>query len=287
MVDESIAAYRVTLTDHVVRLLRQRMINFMPGYRPGDRLNAQNIADELGISKTPVTTAIRLLAAENLVIVRPRSGTFVWEATDEQLYEVFQVVAQLEAANVRLVSGKFPATCLRRMERVIDTAERSYRAGDLEAYLKADAQFHHLIGSVAGNKMLRDLHLTAHNQLFLAAALKSRTPGDADVAVQGHRQLLDIFCQGDLMHSQEAAEAHWEESWERYLRAKGNGWKGLVSTGGANGRGGYDPCVGKAAPPGSIGVTARWSGQGALRPFGDGSNGSPSGLDGSGSQLLP
>jgi DNA-binding GntR family transcriptional regulator len=285
VLDESIAAYRITLTDHVVRLLRQRMINFMPGYRPGERLNAQAIADELGISKTPVTTAIRLLAAENLVIVRPRSGTFVWEATDEELYEVFQVVAQLEAANMRLVLGKFPSTCLRRMERVIEAAERSHRAGDLEAYLKADAQFHHIIGSIAGNKMLHELHLTAHNQLFLAAALKSRTPGDADVAVQGHRELLGIFRQGDLSLSQEAAEAHWEESWERYLRARGNGWKSLVAAPAAAGRGGYDPCAGQAAPPGSMGVTAKWNVQGGLRPVGDGSNGS-NGLGDPSSQIL-
>jgi DNA-binding GntR family transcriptional regulator len=85
---------RERAVDAVHQALRQAILNSL--LRPGERLNVEDLAGKLGVSLTPVRHAIQLLEAEGLIVVRPRSGTFVASLTARDIQETFDIRCALE-----------------------------------------------------------------------------------------------------------------------------------------------------------------------------------------------
>ena len=81
--------HRSRASDSVFDILRTNIL--ARGFRPGDRLDVRALADQLGVSATPVKDAVTRLAAEGLIEIRPRSGTFVAELAPDAVAETFEI----------------------------------------------------------------------------------------------------------------------------------------------------------------------------------------------------
>ena len=92
----------IALYQEVAELLRQRI--FTHELQPGSWLDEQALAREYGISRTPLREALKVLASEGLVALKPRRGCYVAEISEQELDEVFQVLAVLEAESARLAT---------------------------------------------------------------------------------------------------------------------------------------------------------------------------------------
>jgi DNA-binding GntR family transcriptional regulator len=216
---ETIAALKLPLSEHIFRLLRHRIITFQSGYCPGDQLNSDEIAEELQVSRTPVTQAFQRLMFDGLVVVEPRKGTFVRHLSQDEVESLFEVLGHLEMVSLRLCNGDVPDQTLDRLAQLVDEAEAYYKAEELEAYLESDLAFHREIGCISANKKLHEVYITVQNQIYLASAYKAVSPGDAETALRQHRELIEVLRRRSLAESEQAVVDHWRESYRRYCVA--------------------------------------------------------------------
>jgi DNA-binding GntR family transcriptional regulator len=225
---DSLAAYRYSLNHHVFEWLRNQIITMQDGYRPGDRLNAQTIGATVGVSKTPVVYAINQLATIGLVVIRPRSGTYVANPAAAEVHELFQFIAQLEMASIRLAPHPCPSAVLDTLRKASEETLRCCQAGELGAYLDADRSFHSELGGLAVNGKLRQAHIAGMQQAYLALAQVAQVPGSADRMLAQHGAVIEALAESDWSAVEAAILRHWDDTWHGYTQMKDTGEEGGV-----------------------------------------------------------
>ena len=126
-------------------------------YSPGSRLNVEQLARDLGTSRTPIWEAIRRLEQEGLVKNVPNRGVFLVELTRAAAIELYSVREVLEAMAARLAVQRISDKALDKMERLLQEQEKIVAEEDLVAYSKSDFEFHANIYAACGNGVLREM----------------------------------------------------------------------------------------------------------------------------------
>ena len=124
----------------------------------GEKIREQDIAETLGLSKTPVREALLRLESEHLVGIRPRKGTFVFSTNQEDLENLCALRVALEQAAIRHALKRNYARLVVALERFAEPAEkiRQEDRHDMNYYLKLDFEFHRTILTLAQNPYLTD-----------------------------------------------------------------------------------------------------------------------------------
>jgi DNA-binding GntR family transcriptional regulator len=225
MPDESLAI-STTVADRTAQVLRQRILAQAPGFRPGQRLFPLALADELGVSATPVHQALNRLASNGLVEVIPRHGTYVAQLSTNDLDDLHSVRAGLELLAVRFRSGRLSAEELGALESSLQRCEQAISVDDSAAYRAADLEFHQLLVGVGRSPRLLALSQTLLAQAQISEAYHPRGTDELCESVAEHRRLLEVLRQGDLARSEAALIAHWERSAARVRREFGDQLRG-------------------------------------------------------------
>lgn len=195
-----------SLHDEVTAQLRDRI--FDGELLPGTFLDEARLAEEMHISRTPLREALKVLKAEGLVRHEPRRGSFVNEVTEQDLDEIFPVIALLEGRCAREAAINATDADLHELEALHEKLERFARAKRINDYYTANFAIHEAIIALAQNRWLahvigdlrkivklsrlQQLHapgrleqsLTEHMAVF--AALKARDPEGAEAAMRTH-----------------------------------------------------------------------------------------------------
>ena len=196
---------KTLLNDEVVELLRGRI--YSGEYPPGTHLRQEQLADELGVSRTPLREAFRTLRREGL-LQESRQGVRVVSLDLDRVLAAYDVREVLEGLAARLAAARRTRALVEALERLVDTQERAVARGDLQAYTEANVDFHARIWQAAGNEYILGqshlLRMTA--QLFVPVAVVPRTL--AAEAVDGHRTIVAAIAAGDEPLAEERARAH-------------------------------------------------------------------------------
>lgn len=164
--------------------------------RPGDRLNEQRLADELGVSRPPMREAIRVLEHEGLVTSIPRRGAYVRVLTGKDIEEIYTVRCALESMAAELAIDASD----RDLDRLEARVARMERAADedLRAVIDDDLEFHRSVVNLSGNGRLISMweHLTG--QIRLALSLADPAFFEPEYVQNTHRQLVAAIRRGDL-----------------------------------------------------------------------------------------
>ena len=195
-----------SLHDEVAAQLRDRI--FAGELLPGTFLDEARLAEQLQISRTPLREALKVLCAEGLVRHEPRRGSFVNQVTEQDLDEIFPVLALLEGRCAREAALQATDGDLQRLEVLHERLSRCARARRITDYYAANFSIHEEIISLANNRWLawvigdlrkilklsrlQQLHapgrldqsLSEHLAVF--AALKARDPEGAEAAMRTH-----------------------------------------------------------------------------------------------------
>ena len=134
-------------------------------YPPGMRLDETALAERFDVSRTPLREALFQLASAGMVEMTPRRGTVVAEASPQQLVEMFEVMAELEAMCGRLASRRMLASEHERLVESLAACERARKAMDTDWYYYENQQFHLLIYAGSHNGFLRDQASALHRRL--------------------------------------------------------------------------------------------------------------------------
>lgn len=118
-------------------------------YRPGDRLKAEQIATAIGMSRMPVREALRRLATEGLLVMRPNRGAAVAVLAREDVQEIFEMRSVLEGLAVRLATTNVDQAALSNLSLLLDMMERAMETANLEEWLGRHRQFHEYLCSLS------------------------------------------------------------------------------------------------------------------------------------------
>lgn len=143
------------LTTLVVQAIRERIIS--GELAPGTRLVESRLSQELGVSRMPVREALRTLSVEGVLTVEPRRGASVASHTPEQVRELVEVRATLEALNAKLAARRLNPEMTSRLKSILAEGARTAKTDDVAKLQEDNKNFHDALASVAANSVLREL----------------------------------------------------------------------------------------------------------------------------------
>lgn len=177
-------------------------------YRPGLRLDETELATEFSVSRTPVREALIQLASSGLVEIRPRRGAVVAEASPKRLYEMFEVMAGLEAMSVRLAARRNTEADMRQIQAAQAACETAYEAGDVDAYYRENERFHMAIYRACHNSFLCEETSAMHRRLGAYRRLQLRSRGRLKSSRDEHRGIIEAIAAGDGDLAAQRVHAH-------------------------------------------------------------------------------
>lgn len=152
------------LRDVVFNTLRQAILR--GELKPGERLMEIQLANKLGVSRTPIREAIRKLELEGLVLMIPRKGAEVAEITEKSLRDVLEVRRALEELAVELACEKITPEQIQELRDAAASFRDSLQEGDITRIAEADVKFHDVIYLATDNQKLIQLLNNLREQMY-------------------------------------------------------------------------------------------------------------------------
>lgn len=169
------------LRDVVFNTLREAILR--GDLVPGERLMELQLAAKLGVSRTPIREAIRMLEQEGLAITIPRKGAIVAGMTEKDMQDVLEIREALEELSVQVACDKITAEEIAKLHRNMKNFEQSLKSGDLKQMAQADVEFHDVIYQATDNPKLINMLNNLREQMYRYRVEYLKNP-------QNHEQLL-------------------------------------------------------------------------------------------------
>jgi len=200
-------ATNFTLKDHIYETLRAA-ITRMNIYDEGEnlRLDERTIAEQLGISRTPLREALARLEKDGLVEIAPRRGVFVVRRSLEEILDMIVAWAALESMAARMAATNASAKDIEKLRRHAMKHSADSARADLSEYSDANIRFHQMILEMSGSKQLASM---ADGLFVHMHAIRRRAMGESDRATRSVVDHMSII---------EALEARDPELSERLVR---------------------------------------------------------------------
>ena len=194
------------LYEQVAEHLRRRI--FAHEMPPGGWIDEQTLAGEFGISRTPLREALKVLAAEGLVELRPRRGCYVVELSENDLDEIFTVVAVLEAQAAASAAQRASDADIARLEGVHAELAAHAAANDVDGFFAANQRFHLAVQEIAANRYLRNTIAEARKLVKLTRRDSLRVGGRIAQSLAEHETILAAIRARDPQRASAAMQAH-------------------------------------------------------------------------------
>lgn len=143
-------------------------------FAPGERLAEEPLSAELGVSRMPVREALRLLAAEGIIVLEPRRGASVASYTPEQMRELVEVRATLEGLNARLAARRHDPAHVAKLEKIVADGARINERTELSVIQANNARFHEALEEIAANSVLSGMVRSLRDRTAIIFARQSR-----------------------------------------------------------------------------------------------------------------
>jgi DNA-binding GntR family transcriptional regulator len=204
---------RERANDAVYSALRQAVLTSV--LKPGQRLNSTELAAQLGVSLTPVRNAIQLLAAEGLIEVHPRSGTFVATVNANDVRETFEIRRALECLAVELATARVTGKELDHLRALLAAMKKPVRnEEELLQHQTDNARFHLTILEAARNGRLLDAYqrLNAHIQIARIHAAETDWKSRLKDERLEHEEIVDSIAAADPARAVKAMRGHLDRA---------------------------------------------------------------------------
>jgi len=183
-----------TATERAYRTIHERIVRLE--LAPGALLVESVVAEELGLGRTPVREALKMLACENLVVIVPQRGIYVAEITLTDLQEIAELRVELEALSARLAARRITRPELANLHTLVERLA-SVSPGDTETLMRIDGEFHTALGRAAGNRHLAGMLTSLYDKSLRLWRLALPRMGFLAAAVERHEGLLEALDAGD------------------------------------------------------------------------------------------
>ena len=194
------------LRDVVFNTLREAILK--GDLKPGERLMELQLASKLGVSRTPIREAIRMLEQEGLAVTTPRKGAEVAKMTLKDMEDVLEIRDALDELAVRIACQKISDEQLRQLEDVKELFEKSTQTGNVKKIAEADVSFHDVIYEATGNPKLVTLLNNLREQVYRYRVEYIKDPKNYPTLIAEHEAILDSLKNRDVKSAVEAMHVH-------------------------------------------------------------------------------
>ncbi|MET9047202.1 GntR family transcriptional regulator [Streptomyces sp. NPDC004166] len=188
---------------------------------PGSRVTVRPLTEKLGLSPTPIKTALAALEREGFLIAVPHRGYFVPEAGTDDLLELYELREAVDGLAARRTAVAPDHNQIATQLRQLLTEQReAIEANNLNRYGELDLEFHRLIWEGSGSRRLIPIAENLIAQVRLGNRLSARAPGRLSVAVDEHEAILEAIGKGDPRAAERHIRRHVREAGQalrRYL----------------------------------------------------------------------
>jgi DNA-binding GntR family transcriptional regulator len=174
----------------------------------GERLSDRVLADELEISRTPVREALSRLAQDDLVVVRPQSGTFVMTLDTVEVKRICEMRGVLEVGALRIAAARDADALAAAVSVPLSGGALAVEENDLARAELMDTAFHEALVAAAGNPLLTRAYRGIAHQV---GAIRHRLPRESErirAAMQQHRRIIDLAVTGRLQEAETQLSTH-------------------------------------------------------------------------------
>lgn len=194
------------LREIVFATMREAIIN--GDFQPGQRLMEVQLAEQMGVSRTPVREAIRKLELEGLVVMVPRKGAYVAGLSSEDVREVVEIRCVLEGLAAKLAAYKAKPEHIERLNQVVDKFESAVKDRNVGDLIGFDSDFHDIIYEMAKNGKLMQMTNALREQVQRFRVAYFTQINNTEILLQEHKELLEAIAKKDGELARMVAEKH-------------------------------------------------------------------------------
>jgi DNA-binding GntR family transcriptional regulator len=176
--------------------------------RKGDRIIEKQFCQSLGISRTPLREALRILSSEGLIDLVPNKGAYVAQPSMREIRELFEVMSILEGTCARVVAEKMTESELEKIEKLHEKLEKHYEERDHEKYLKVNQRYHVLLQEMTGNKVLNDVVNGLRDKILLYRYRQLYQRDRFRASMNEHRALMEALRTRDPIAAESIMKKH-------------------------------------------------------------------------------
>lgn len=194
------------LGDMVFDSLRKAIVT--GDLKPGERIMEAQIADRLGVSRTPVREAIKKLEKEKLIEMVPRKGAYVARITSKDVLDVLELRKLLEGFSALLASERMTSKEKQKLEKISKEFAKCIESGDKEGMIQKDNEFHSLIFSSTRNEKLMDIIKSLQDQFQRFREVYFNEFHDYGSIMLWHEKICSAIKEGRPQDASSAASSH-------------------------------------------------------------------------------
>lgn len=176
--------------------------------KPGERLMEVQLAEEMGVSRTPVREAIRKLELEGLVVMIPRKGAYVSDITIKDAAEFFEIRWALEGLAAALAAERITDEEIEELERVSQEVKKAAEKTDIEALIEKDAEFHKILFNATRNDRLAQMIKNLKEQLHRFREKSFANPKRVRNTIKEHQKIIDALKSRDAQKAEILTKEH-------------------------------------------------------------------------------
>ena len=186
-------------------------------YKNGEKISEQKVCDIYGISRTPVREAFRLLESAGLIETIPNRGAFVVGLSDRDIEDLFEMRKAYEILAIKWAIERATKKDREKIEEAYEFMEFYTLKKDREKVLNINRQFHSLIYSIAGNRMLESILTTFQQYLKEADKNNSYSKQYLNQVLVEHKKIWEAFMNKDSVAGVKAVTEHLDNAKKRSL----------------------------------------------------------------------
>ena len=194
------------LREVVFKTLRNAIVH--GEFEPGERLMEVTLAKRLGVSRTPVREAMRMLELEGLVVMIPRRGAEVARITAKDLSDALEIRMALEDLAAGLACKRIDDEGRARLRQVCDDFKRAVNSKVIPEIVDADVAFHNAIMDVTNNQRLINMAQSLREQVYRYRVEYVKDFSYHDKLVAEHEALMNAILDGDVDKAKEITRKH-------------------------------------------------------------------------------
>ncbi|MGI5911282.1 MAG: GntR family transcriptional regulator [Syntrophomonadaceae bacterium] len=198
------------LRELVLETIREAIIN--GNLKPRERLMEIQLAEELGVSRTPIREALRKLELEGFIVMVPRKGAYVADISIKDIADVFEIRAALEALAAGLAAERITDDELEFLERNLAEKADAIVKHDMSRLVEADTNFHEAIYRASRNERLFTIINNLREQIQRFRAMSLAFPGRMRQSLEEHRLIVEAIQASDIISARQLAQEHIENA---------------------------------------------------------------------------
>ncbi len=194
------------LRDVVFQTLRGAILK--GDLKPGERLMELQLASKLGVSRTPIREAIRMLEQEGLAVTIPRKGAEVAKMTEKDMEDVLEIRLSLEGLAVRLSCEKITPVTLQELKVAMEDFEEKTKTGQFVEMAKSDVKFHEILYKASNNPKLQQLLSNLREQMYRYRVEYLKDESTYPTLIEEHQKMYEALKAKDSKLAVSYVERH-------------------------------------------------------------------------------